>query len=273
MPVEQISSTGQVDYLAQDALGSTRLITDSSGAVVGTTSYSPYGQVTAQSGTVTTPFGFAGDYTDPLSGLVYMQARWYDPATGQFLSQDPLWPVLTEPYVYVEDNPLNAVDPSGLCGTPQCTLARYDLLHYGTNLGCIPRSWGPLQEGEAIATMGASLAGGEELLGVTGVRAWLEFGSVSSLAAEATVNPDSEAVILGKYPTYSQIGARQGYTYFNYDDWNAYPQPWRVNRAFLVQQAAAGKTFLITNEEQTGSFAREVGWLASHGISYQMYGP
>ncbi len=37
VPIEQISSSGQVDYLAQDALGSTRLITDSSGTVVGTT--------------------------------------------------------------------------------------------------------------------------------------------------------------------------------------------------------------------------------------------
>ncbi len=45
-------------------LGSTPLLTDTSGAVVGTTSDSPYGQMTAQSGTVTTPFGFAGQYTD-----------------------------------------------------------------------------------------------------------------------------------------------------------------------------------------------------------------
>jgi hypothetical protein len=54
----------RANYLAQDALGSTRLLTDSSGTVEGTTSYNPYEQVTAQSGTETTPFGFAGQYTD-----------------------------------------------------------------------------------------------------------------------------------------------------------------------------------------------------------------
>ena len=114
VPIEQISSGGQVDYLAQDALGSTRLITDSSGTVVGTTSYSPYGQVTAQSGTVTTPFGYAGQYTDATTGLVYMRARWCDPGTGQFLSQDPLVLLTQQPYAYVSDNPLSATDASGL---------------------------------------------------------------------------------------------------------------------------------------------------------------
>ena len=132
VPIEQIRSSGPVDYLAQDALGSTRVITDSSGAVVGTTSYSPYGQVTAQSGTVTTPFGFAGQYTDSQTGLVSMRARWYDPGTGQFLSQDPLWP-MTVPYAYADGNPLNVVDPLGLCG---CPFEGYGQFHYGVSYGC-----------------------------------------------------------------------------------------------------------------------------------------
>ena len=135
MPVEQISSTGPVDDLAQDALGSTRLLTDSRGTVVGTTSYSPYGQVTAQSGTVTTPFGFAGQYTDSQTGLVSMRARWYDPGTGQFLSQDLLWPLTTNPYAYVADNPLNAVDPLGMCG-PQCSIQAFGIMHFGSPLPC-----------------------------------------------------------------------------------------------------------------------------------------
>ncbi len=95
-------------------LGSTPLLTDTSGAVVGTTSDSPYGQMTAQSGTVTTPFGFAGQYTDSQTGLVYMRARWYDPGTGQFLSQDPLVLLTQQPYTYVADNPLKYTDPMGL---------------------------------------------------------------------------------------------------------------------------------------------------------------
>jgi hypothetical protein len=43
-----------------------------------------------------------------------MQARWYDPTTGQFLTPDPLEPLTGQPYSYANDNPINNTDPSGL---------------------------------------------------------------------------------------------------------------------------------------------------------------
>jgi hypothetical protein len=45
-----------------------------------------------------------------------MRARFYDPATAQFLSRDPLTAITGEPYAYVADNPLNTSDPSGFVG-------------------------------------------------------------------------------------------------------------------------------------------------------------
>lgn len=42
--------------------------------------------------------------------------RYYDPATGQFLSVDPLVAVTQQPYAYVGDDPLNETDPLGLWG-------------------------------------------------------------------------------------------------------------------------------------------------------------
>ncbi len=78
--------------------GNTRLITDSSGTVVGTTSFNPNEQVTAESGTITAPFGFAGRSTDGQIGLVDMRARWYDPGTGRLVSQDPLVLLTQQPY-------------------------------------------------------------------------------------------------------------------------------------------------------------------------------
>lgn len=41
--------------------------------------------------------------------------RYYDPATGQFLSVDPLVDETGQPYAYTGDDPVNGVDPSGLC--------------------------------------------------------------------------------------------------------------------------------------------------------------
>lgn len=44
-----------------------------------------------------------------------MRARYYDPATAQFLSVDPLVGLTQSPYGYVGGDPVNSIDPSGLC--------------------------------------------------------------------------------------------------------------------------------------------------------------
>jgi RHS repeat-associated protein len=88
-PLEQISSSGTVTFLHHDAIGSTRLLTSTAGANVGSYSYDPWGSVTGHTGTVTTPLQYTGGYTDAESGLVYLRARYYDPSTGQFINVEP----------------------------------------------------------------------------------------------------------------------------------------------------------------------------------------
>jgi RHS repeat-associated protein len=121
LPVEQVSSGGTVTYLHHDQQGSTRLLTGSTGTVTGKCTYGAYGAPTCE-GTTTTPLGYDGQYTSSDTGLVYMRARVYDPATAQFMSVDPLETLTREPYSYATDNPLNYYDPSGLFlgipGTP-----------------------------------------------------------------------------------------------------------------------------------------------------------
>jgi RHS repeat-associated protein len=115
LPVEQINnSTGTVSYLHHDQAGSTRLLTGSTGTVTGKCTYSAYGTPTCE-GSSTTPLGYDGQYTSSDTGLIYLRNRVYDPTTAQFLSLDPLEKLTREPYSYVEDNPLNAADPTGLC--------------------------------------------------------------------------------------------------------------------------------------------------------------
>ena len=84
------------------------------GAVLNTYSYDAYGRrecTPCTSGY--NPFGYAGQYTDEESGLVYMRARYYDPSTQQFISRDPSVGVSGQPYVYAGGNPVNATDPTG----------------------------------------------------------------------------------------------------------------------------------------------------------------
>ena len=97
-----------------DQLGTTRTLTDNAGDTLATYSYDPYGNPAGATGTDTTPFGYTGQYTDTETGLIYLRARYYDPATAQFLTRDPLEILTGEPYSYAADNPLNMADPSGL---------------------------------------------------------------------------------------------------------------------------------------------------------------
>lgn len=114
LPITQISSEEVPTYLHHDQLGSTRMLTDSSGKVTGAFSFGPYGTLEGSTGAATTPMGFAGQYTDPESGLQYLRARFYDPATAQFLTKDPLAAILRTPYGYANQSPLHYVDPSGM---------------------------------------------------------------------------------------------------------------------------------------------------------------
>lgn len=113
--IEQINNTtGTTLYLHHDQQGSTRLLTGSTGTVTGKCTYSPYGTPTCE-GTTTTPLGFDAQYTSSDTGLIYLRARTYDPATAQFLSVDPMVGVTRAPYNYADDNPVNSGDPTGLC--------------------------------------------------------------------------------------------------------------------------------------------------------------
>lgn len=113
-PLEQLDSAGNATWHHHDQYGSTRALTNSTGAVVATFTYDPYGGLVASTGTMTTPLGWGGQYRDPESGLLYLRARYYDPSTSQFLSQDPLVVVSGSAYGYGDNDPLNTTDPTGL---------------------------------------------------------------------------------------------------------------------------------------------------------------
>lgn len=124
IPIEQINAEGKVLYLHHDQQGSTRLLTGQAGSVEGTTTYDPYGNLAGSTGSKTTPFGYDGQYTNTDTGLIYLRARSYDPATAQFLSTDPIVPITRTLYTYAEDNPLTLGDPTGLW-TPTESLEKF----------------------------------------------------------------------------------------------------------------------------------------------------
>jgi RHS repeat-associated protein len=113
LPLEQVAGS-TVSYYHHDELGSTRALTNSAGSVAATYTYDAYGKLAGSTGSISNPFGYAGQYTDAETGFQYLRARYYDPATAQFLTRDPLAALTGGAYEYASGDPLNDTDPSGM---------------------------------------------------------------------------------------------------------------------------------------------------------------
>jgi RHS repeat-associated protein len=82
--------SGTIDYYEQDGLGSVTSLTASSGSVAQSYTYDSFGNQTASSASLTNYFRYTGREFDTETNLYYYRARYYDPTTGRFLSEDPL---------------------------------------------------------------------------------------------------------------------------------------------------------------------------------------
>jgi len=164
LPLEQVDAHGNKLFFHQDQLGSTRALSDPHGNAVAKVSYDPFG--TPDGSLTATPLGFASQYTDSESGLIFMRARYYEPATGQFLSRDPLVGQTRQPYAYAVGNPVNAADPSGLLS--------FDV--WGNPIGGFNGSLGNGQSispwGTIIGPTGLPIGGSSSLPGGQIISAW-----------------------------------------------------------------------------------------------------
>ena len=106
---------GRSKWYVFDGLGSVVGEVDFNGNLTGTRHFDIYGAARAATGLTTSKQGFVGKFghqTDADTSLVYMQARYYDPALGRFCSEDPS-SIGINYYVYCSDNPVNLVDRDG----------------------------------------------------------------------------------------------------------------------------------------------------------------
>ena len=79
-------------------------------------SYTPFGE---QIGETVSGFGYNGEYYNAATGMVYLRARFYEPEMNRFSQKDVLRgdavnPVSLNRYAYVQNDPVNFVDPSGM---------------------------------------------------------------------------------------------------------------------------------------------------------------
>lgn len=115
--------TGNTEYLLYDGHGSTRQLTDSSGAVATDQvfNYDGYGVLLGYTGTPQTNLLYSGEYFDSDLLQYNLRARYYDPLNGRFNQADPFAgnnqdPQSLHKYLYCHANPVNGLDPSGEFG-------------------------------------------------------------------------------------------------------------------------------------------------------------
>ncbi|MGB4492808.1 MAG: RHS repeat-associated core domain-containing protein, partial [Halanaerobiales bacterium] len=113
-----------VFYFHHDNLGSTRLMTDGAGNVVMEQDYMPFGEdlpVVGQTEVMDKEaegYKYTGQKEVISIGLYYYGARYYDPSIGRFITEDSYPGEMENPqtqnlYVYVMNNPMKYVDPTG----------------------------------------------------------------------------------------------------------------------------------------------------------------
>jgi RHS repeat-associated protein len=111
---QRTDSTGARDYLT-DILGSSLALTDSNGTIQTQYSYDPFGNSAASGQASSNPYQFTGRESDG-TGVYYYRARYYNPTTQRFVSEDPLefgggdWDL----YSYAGNQPTDLSDPTGM---------------------------------------------------------------------------------------------------------------------------------------------------------------
>ncbi len=113
-----LNTNGGLMYYTYDGLGTVTALHDRHGDKIEDYRYDAFGNL--QTG-ITSPYnlqGYTGHLYDDKSSLVFMNARWYNPSVGRFMSKDTYRGDLAVPqslnqYAYVMNNPINYVDPTG----------------------------------------------------------------------------------------------------------------------------------------------------------------
>lgn len=103
----------------EDAQGSTTAVVKEDGTLSAAYTYSDFGETEEITGSsFDNEICYTGGVYDDTTGLYYLNARYYDPANGRFISQDTFRGTMDNPgqwhlYAYCANNPINYVDPSG----------------------------------------------------------------------------------------------------------------------------------------------------------------
>jgi len=130
-----INNVWTPSFYEYDGAGSVRQLTNLAAnvTVTDTYEYDAFGNAVNKTGATPNNYLYRGEQFDPDLGLYYLRARYYNPATGRFLSVDPLADEGQRRYEYAAANPVDGMDPNG----------SEDLIEYALVPHIFPPLWIP----------------------------------------------------------------------------------------------------------------------------------
>ena len=165
---------GTVSYLLSDQLGSTSVTTSSTGAEVSRVRYTAWGEIRYPGTTGANPgpsdYTYTGQYSNVDDfGLMFYNARWYDPPLGRMVQADSVVPGGVQGYdryAYANNSPIIYSDPSGHIAIPLVILAAAGLVAIGAEtvayMESSPQGRELLQQAETH--MGNTIQSGKDYL-------------------------------------------------------------------------------------------------------------
>lgn len=186
--VGAVSAAETATYYYTDPQGTVLATADAAGNLLSTADYRPYGVQAL--GSPTPGPGYTGHVNDPSLGLVYMQARYYDPAMGRFLSVDPKLPTAGGTstfgrFAYANDNPVGNIDPDGR--ESACVMSTSHCAGDPASAMAATRTAGQVAIG-----FGKAIANGMAELDAS-----LQHGSQESSPLEATNSAQAGGIVVG----------------------------------------------------------------------------
>jgi RHS repeat-associated protein len=303
-PIEEIAVGGSPtnQYLVSDPTGVRELIS-SSGTLITSASYDSYGNPCSLCSVGA--FGFEGGYVDS-TGLIYLDHRYYDPTTGQFISVDPDVASTGEPYAFAGADPVNGNDPSGLfesgpggqrcIGASSCNTLAVPINSCGMECASTSGSTsttrgpgdptepqcqgpGPVSEAQMAGCSDYGISSGKAPAYTnSGTAQWNNllntFGAIA-LPLDGPGDAAANTIVIGRYPDYLDLGSKLGADTFNvpgnvWDLMNS-EQRWAANQEFLDNAIANGSKIRLASPPglapEGSYYERELVYLESQGYT------
>jgi RHS repeat-associated protein len=177
----------ETTFLFTDHLGTVTSTWNDTTDTLTLTRYFPYGGERHSSGEMPQDQRYTGQTSDATtnasggSGLLYYNARYYDPATAQFTQPDTIVPARSDPaglnrYSYVRGNPLKFADPSGHCWDPtidpRCDVARAPTPVVGDPALAVVGGTGEGYDEDAMQRTADNISRGAPSIGTAGPVLW-----------------------------------------------------------------------------------------------------